>query len=244
MQYINEKMWIDLGEFLDMESFDSIHEEIIRKIAKNYNSIQTSGTPHSTLFDKTKKSFFEEKKINKSLAVNKDFSDKELDLYTRLDSVATLGSQLVLRGNRGYPESYRYKHLNEYSFETPCSVDFQFLFNWLTAQACFDEIGRVMFWINEPEQRTVLHTDYGNKNSTRKDMFIWITGINPKSMILYDDHTGVEHIVDSRACIFNNNNWHCSKGNSLHTSWSLRIDGVFNADWARAAGLAEYFGLV
>jgi hypothetical protein len=55
--------------------------------------------------------------------------------------------------------------------------------------------------------------------------------------------TGKEYLSDCRALTFNSTNPHCSLGNELFTAWSLRVDGVFNKDWAIKAGIAEYFNV-
>jgi hypothetical protein len=99
-----------------------------------------------------------------------------------------------------------------------------------------------MFWINEPNQITATHTDYGDINLDRRDMFIWLTGKFSKKILLQDE-LGTVHEISGRAMVFNTINWHCSKGHSDYVSWSLRIDGKFNTEWAKRVGISEYYGL-
>jgi hypothetical protein len=62
-------------------------------------------------------------------------------------------------------------------------------------------------------------------------------------LIAKDIDTGEEEFSTARACVFDTNNWHCSLGNNTFTSWSLRIDGSFNPEWARKIGIAGHYNL-
>ena len=239
MKLINGKSYIDLTNHLDMLAFDKLEEQIIYNMAKNAKYIEPSYTPHFSLMNKTLPGYLEERSNNK--LKYPDLGQTEINWYTKLTGTATLGIQLVLRANKGCPNTYGSKHLNEYSVNlAPCD-DFKFLFEWIESQNCFDEYGRTMFWINEPNQITAIHTDYGNVNLDKRDMFIWLTGRYPKQLLLKDKDTVCE--TTSKAIVFNTVNWHCSKGHSDYVSWSLRIDGKFNTEWAKRAGISEYYGL-
>jgi hypothetical protein len=240
MKLINEKMYIDLSNYLDLKSFDALEDRISYNIAKNEKYIEPSYTPHFSLLNKDMPGFLEEQHRHKNN--HPELNISEINWYTKLKGTATLGSQLLLRGNKGYPKTYPYKHLDEYSFNLSPYNDFKFLFDWIDAQKCFDEYGRTMFWINEPAQITAAHTDYGNINQDKRDKFIWLTGKFSKRILLHDG-LGTVHEISSRAMVFNTINWHCSKGHCDYVSWSLRIDGKFNTDWAERAGIKEYFGL-
>jgi hypothetical protein len=240
MKLINGKNWINLEDHLDINSFDILHDKITFAIAKNAKHIETSYTPRNTLFNPLP-GFLEERIKNKEMFP--EFDQSQINWYTKLKGTITLGTHLMLRGNKGYPRTYQYKHLNEYSADMPWANDFDFLFKWINDQKCFSEYGRVMFWINEPGQKTALHTDYGNINSEKKDMFIWLTGRFKKRIILKDNVTGETYLSSYRAMIFNNVNWHGSIGDEQFTSWSLRIDGVFLPEWAESVKIKEYFNL-
>jgi hypothetical protein len=241
MKLINGQMWIDLEEHLDMNAFDAMHDQIVHAIAKNAKYIEPSYTLEYTLLDKTRHGFLEEKLKNREKIP--EFKNDELNWYTKLQGASTLGSHLILRGNRGYPDSYPYKHLKENAVVLPASFDFDFLFEWLHNQNCFTEYGRTMFWINEPGQHTALHTDYGNINSNKKDMFIWLTGRFRKKIVLQDEVTGELHTSSHRAMIFNTINWHGSYGHDSCSSWSLRVDGNFNPEWAEKVGIREHYNI-
>ena len=206
MKLINGKKWINLEDHLDMDAFDALHDQIIFAISKNASHIEPSHTPSFTLL-KPLPAFLEERAKHKDTFPKLDQS--QLNWYTKLNGAITIGNQLLLRGNKGYPRTYQYKNLNEY----------------------------------EPGQTTAIHTDYGDINSEKKDMFIWLTGRFKKKIILKDENTNNVYISPHRAMIFNNVNWHGSIGNDQFSSWSLRIDGVFSPEWANAVNLTEYFKL-
>lgn len=241
MNLINEQMFIDLSPYLDMNSFDLLEDQISYNIAKNAKYIEPSYTPHSTLLNKELPGYLEERETYKT--THPELGISEINWYTKLKGSLTLGTHLLLRGNKSYPSAYKYKHLNEYSVNMPSYPDFNFLFKWIEDQGCFDEYGRTMFWISEPNQITALHTDYGNPTLDKRDTFIWLTGRYAKKILLRDDSSNIVHEADSRAMVFNTVNWHCSKGHVDFTSWSLRIDGRFNAEWADRAGIRAYYGL-
>jgi hypothetical protein len=239
MKLINEKIWINLESYLDMESFFSFENQISYNLAKNAKYIETSYTPCYSLFDRQLDGYHEKK-----IEYNIQFSELgryEINWYTKLQGTATLGNHLKIRENKGYPYTYKLKGLNEYTFNLAPYSDFKFLFDWIDEQNCFLEYGRTLFWINEPNQKTAFHTDYGDINSDNRDMFIWLTGQYPKTLLLLDDTTNKIYETNNRALVFNNVNWHCSKGHSDYVSWSLRIDGVFNPIWAEKVGIKNYF---
>jgi|APGre2960657404_1045060.scaffolds.fasta_scaffold07239_5 hypothetical protein len=239
MKLINDKLWINLENHLDMTTFDELHEQIIYAISKNAKYIEPSHTPKYTFLNTSNPGFAEERANNNKLLPKLNIA--QLNCYTKLSGSVTLGSQLMLRGTTAYPSRYVLKHLNDHCTDTACKNDFDFLFKWIEDQKCFNEYGRTLFWINEPAQRTALHTDYGNINSETRDMFIWLTGKFRKKILIKDNDTGELHESPYRAMIFNNVNWHGSCGHDEFSSWSLRIDGVFNPEWAEAVGINDYY---
>lgn len=241
MKLINGTCWINLENHLDMNSFDLLEDRINLAIAKNARYIEPSYTPQFSLFNNEMPGFLEKKQEYKT--THPELDPVQLGWYTKLSGAVTLGTHLVLRGNSGYPSTYRYKHLNKFSVDMPCKNDFDFLFKWIEDQQCFTEYGRSMFWINEPRQQTAFHTDYGNYNLDKRDMFIWITGRVSKKLIIKDPLTEELSVSPYRAMVFNTINWHASCGDDNFTSWSIRIDGSFNPEWANRVGVKEYYNL-
>lgn len=245
MHLINGKLFYDLENHLDMESFDALNDKIAFTLAKNEKHFGPSGTSQDTLFDQSKTSvFLKRDQILKSMPLG-TMSEKEALIYAKLTNAVTLGTHFVLRGNIGYPKTYALKHTTQFSKKFEFDDQFKFLFDWIDAQGCFSQYGRVIFWINEPRQVTTFHRDYPERTEARhRDPFIWLTGPTPKRLVLKDPVTEELHYSNTRACVFNTNNIHASEGHSLYTSWSLRIDGMFNKDWAQKVGIAEHFNLL
>lgn len=243
MKLINNKPFVNLEEHLDMDSFSKLEDRISYVLAKHSDSFKTSSTPQQTLYDRTQSIF-----VNKMIEYKNDpdlakLSNKQLEWYSKLNSAVTLGNSLVIRTKPGYPATYSIKHLDRFTVDEPWAPDFEFILEWVRNQRCFNEFGRVIFWINEPNQKTAWHRDYTDDTLYKKDPFIWLTGKNKKTLLLKNPSTGEDFASSSRALTFNSTNPHCSLGNELYTSWSLRIDGVFNKEWANKAGIAEYFNI-
>lgn len=242
MKLINNKPFVNLEEYLDMYSFSNIENQISLMLAKHYDKIQTSSTPQDTLYNDEHTMFTNKITEYKEDPNTTGFNNEQFELYAKLNSAVTLGRHLSIRANMGYPATYKYKHMNRLTTNLPWSSDFQFVFDWIDAQNCFSDYGRVIFWINEPNQKTAFHRDYSDNNNIR-DSFIWLTGKNKKKLVLKDSNTNEEHITNCRAVVFDSMNPHCSQGNEFFTSWSLRIDGLYNKDWATKVGIAEYFSV-
>jgi hypothetical protein len=244
MNLINNQIFYNLENFLDIESFDAINDKIAYTLAKNYHHFRPSGTSQDTLYDQSTLSVF--KKKDQLLKEIPTLSITEALFYSKLLGTVTLGTNFVLRGNIGYPATYSKKHLKETALINSFDSQFQFLFDWIDAQNCFSEYGRVMFWINEPNQKTAFHRDYPPnllQHKDTRDPFIWLTGTIPKKLVILDPDTNEVHHSNVRACVFDSHNVHSSQGHPLHAAWSLRIDGKFNKEWAENAGIAEYFNV-
>lgn len=244
MQLINNQIFYNLENYLDMKSFDEMNDKIAYALATNHTHFSPSGTTQRTLYDQSTLSVY--KKRDQILEEMPALSRLDALFYAKLSGTVTLGNNFILRGNKGYPAKYDEKHLRASAILQPFDDQFKFLYDWIDAQNCFTEYGRVLFWVNEPCQKTAFHRDYPEndlKHKDVKDTFIWLTGIIPKRLIVKDTDTGEIHRSDSRACVFNTHNVHSSEGHPQCAAWSLRIDGKFNKDWAAKAGIAEYFNL-
>jgi hypothetical protein len=244
MQLINNQIFYNLENYLDMESFDKINDKITYALSKNWRHFRTSGTTQNTLYDQSTLSVY--KKRDQLLKEMPSLLKLEALFYAKLSGTVTLGNNFILRGTKRYPAKYVEKHLSKSAELQPFDNQFKFLYDWIDAQNCFTEYGRVLFWVNEPCQKTAFHQDYPTNNVNYKDVkdsFIWLTGIVPKKLVIKDPDTGETHHSTSRACVFNTNNIHSSLGHPECTAWSLRIDGNFNKDWAIKAGIADYYNV-
>ena len=236
---INNELFIDLEPFLDLPKIYKYYEEIAYGIAKNCDRIYPTPTSQASFLNQ---------ELVAHPVVSAEIKNKYPELAYRQSEAmakflgsANLGSMLQLKKNN---VAYKYKHLSEFNEHTEAAKDFKFLFNWIEEQDCFEEYGRVVFFLNEPWQQGVIHHDYENsKLNVYKDMFIWIKGPIKKHFFVYDEETDQKYYCPYSASIFNNNNYHGSENNNWYSSWSLRIDGVFKKSWADKVKISDYFNL-
>ena len=238
MRLISNQLFYDLENYLDMRSFDKLNDQINLALAKNFQHFRPSGTGQHSLYDQNFISIYN--KRDEVLKTYPELSQLHALFYAKLCGSVTLGTNFIVRGTKGYPSKYCEKHLKKSALIHGFDDQFKFLFDWIDAQDCFDEYGRVIFWINEPGQSTTLHRDYPLGEGLN-DPFIWFTGIIPKQLTILDEETNTTHYSTSRACVFDSNNIHASTGHPQYAAWSLRVDGKFNKEWAKKAGIAGHF---
>lgn len=234
---INNNIFINLESFLDMKKFYSLEESIDYNLAKNYVYTNEGTTCEDCLYDKNFLTFTDTFRSLKLL--HPELNDSQLSELTKFKT-CNLGKILFVK--KITTKNYDKKHLKEYASSTNCEKDFKFLIDWIDDQECFTEYGRIMFFLNEPNQTTAVHRDYSVFYPHEKDMFIWLTGMKKrKRLFVLDPDTNVEYENIYRACLFENDNYHYSRGIENLRSWSLRIDGIFNRNWAKKVGIENFF---
>ena len=150
----------------------------------------------------------------------------------------TLGESLVLASI----SKFATKHLKSTVNRRKFAGDFQFIFDWIDAQECFEEYGRVMFFLSEPNTTGKIHRDYPSwAIHSPSDMFLWISGSAEKQIFVYDENTKEQVSAKSRAVLFDNCNYHGATNNSNSVEWSLRVDGIFKKQWAEKVGIYNHF---
>lgn len=181
-------------------------------------------------------------------ARNKIFTDKELEYYNQIPAINTEQRikytalvtpalhpfwTVFLRLNRVVDG----RRMSNKSVEADCewsdqTKHFPQLMN-LIEQLPFAEIGRVMFFITEPNNETIPHYDDSLDVTDRpNDDFIWFTTSNRyKRIYVLDPETNEKHYPDqSKKFIwFNEMDYHGTDSVSRLT-FSVRIDGKFQAD--------------
>lgn len=96
----------------------------------------------------------------------------------------------------------------------------------------FKEIGRVIFFMTEPNNQLVPHIDSYTGYDRPNDDFIWFTTKpSTKTVFVMDGDTKEKHYQESgkRFIWFNEFDYHGTDPVS-HFSFSIRVDGVFNDD--------------
>ena len=240
MYLIDNQHFINLEQYLNIDSFDDMWDSMCLAIGQSYADIQPGPTPQQTLYDQNETSYFDLRNKIKQQFPDLDF--RQTNTVALMSKTVTIGNVLNLKVVKSYPEFYNFKHLDSYTTLTESGKNFSFLFDWINNQNCFEQFGRTVLFINWAGQKGSIHRDYYDTNlNNRKDQFIWISSKHPKKFFLFDDTTNQKHYNNYRACIFNNCNFHGSENNQNYATWSLRIDGIFNRQWSKEIGLEKYY---
>lgn len=106
----------------------------------------------------------------------------------------------------------------------------------------FESIGRVLYFVHEHDCDLVKHSDLKHSrdpavryvaNNPHEAEFVWIRATKDKGFYVYDEATGTKHHVKGYAAWFNSFDVHGGDPTDNMT-YSLRVDGVFQADFRRA----------
>lgn len=244
---INDKAWIDLEPFIDIESLAVQKPKIAAALAASHQFRYPSLVGvQDNLHDQ---SLVELGDYAKKIARDPSYQHAKLlellgsmpkiHLYCKyMYDVVSLNEAIHLRSVRG--GDYFNKHLASHCVDTPASKFFNFFREWLDAQNIFSEYGRTVFFINEPGVSSIKHRDYPDSIS-RKDNFIWMSLDGRKNFWVWDDVNDIKHNITSRAAVFDNANWHGSDP-CQYTGWSLRVDGIFSDEFLDKTGLRDYYG--
>jgi hypothetical protein len=236
MKLINNQYFITLDQHLDLTTLDSYEEEMCLAFGRSEKYISLASPPTKSILNSFNQIAFQDVR-NEASQKYPDLNKKELEWYSTIKGGGTTGYVLFLRNIKNYPKDYAYKAKSSYCINSPISENFKFLFKWIEDQNCFDEYGRVLFFISLPGQEGMIHKDNVSIEYI-KDSFIWITGSRfPKSIFLYDKDNNQKFYANSRSVFFNNQNYHGTENKNTGASWSLRVDGVFKDCFLKNIGL-------
>ena len=93
----------------------------------------------------------------------------------------------------------------------------------------FQEFGRIVLFITEPNEETLIHYDGGSADSLKNantEMIYFRPGSNKKKIFIWDDSAKKEYLINSTASFWNDLDYHGVHASNGKT-FSLRIDGVF-----------------
>jgi hypothetical protein len=238
MLTVLNKPYLNLDQFLDIESLDQIEDDIILGIAKTRSTAgpTNSGTGY---IDKTKKSVPElyREIINDPSHpyYNLIKSMKDWEPYTFIQykwPSHTLGHCILLRVG----SSYETKNSAITTKDFPAIHNFKKLIDWVNSQHIFKEVGRIIIFLNDPYSKTIEHRDYPDGIS-RKDNFIWINPLERKQFYIKDGET--KHYIKSKVAFFDSANIHGSDSCDTST-FSIRFDGVFSEEFLEKTQLNNY----
>lgn len=237
---IDNKPYVNLDQFLDIDSLNQLEDDIILGIAKTR---ATAGPTNSGpgYVDRSKQSVPEiyrhimstpNHPYHNLLKSLKNWEPQTFIQYKWPSHV--LGSCILLR----IGDSYTTKHLNSNSRDLPAIKHFDSLINWIKSQNIFEEMGRIVIFLNDPFGKTIEHSDYIDVSENKKDNFIWLNPLRRKKFFIKDQDT--KHYIESTSAFFNSSDVHGSDPSDTST-FSIRFDGVFKKEFIQKIGLERYF---
>lgn len=246
MYTITSLPYIDLSEYVDLLGINLIKNDIIVGIVKSRELITEGGASTYNCYNKTMHSIIDvmhnarspfyihnEYGINYEFYKKLNFVPRDCTMFAKYSGAyQQMGQVLFLRNtelitNKSLPSCY----------DTPAYINFNSLKEWITNCQAFDEIGRILIFLNSPNEVHSIHRD---TFTGRPDNFI-IINLDPtkKELSVYGDNN-VKHVIDCKVSVFDIRNYHGTVGGD-HPSWTLRIDGKFNKKWAESAGIWSHF---
>ncbi len=244
MQGIDGTPYIDCESFLDMTSLQELELEITSGIAMSKMQAGIYGP-----------GIVESAKYGNFLFMKKEIeSNPELVKKYRWDQMDTNQKRLFLKLYKNLYSPNNSVYLKEAKDMTNLQVyldkandtlytwndnikHFPGLKSWLDELigTVFTKFGRTLFFIHEHDCKLLTHRD-GTQYRPHKTEFLWINPTGNKSFYIYDEATGQQHYVQSKAAFFNDLDMHGGDPTSSMT-WSLRIDGVFTDEFRKKLGV-------
>jgi hypothetical protein len=220
--------YLALDHYLDTKKFDVIVDDIIIGIAKSKYAAGPTNTGPGYI-DREKQSAVEIRDAILSdplhpyhSILNKLKNWEPLTFVQYKWPSHILGQCLVLRQSENI--DYLSKHDASKCKDYPIMANFTSFMEWLAVENIFEEIGRIVVFLNDPGSVPIEHRDYPDGVS-RKDQFIWISPLGSKKFYIRDDSTKV--YFESRFCYFDNANIHGAEPVDYST-FSIRVDGKFS----------------
>ena len=246
MHLINDNVFVDLTPHVDINRLQEIEKDIIIGIVKSKEQMYDHGCNEKNAFNRSVPSL-----VNASLeAVLKDpnnpnfkyykelnFNAQRCSMFNRyLGKYTQMGQLMTLRVWKN-PGDVHLKGSGTDCVDFPCYQNFPALKEWINNLKIFNEIGRIIFWFNAPNEPHTIHRD---TFVGHPDHFILIN-LHPenKDLFVLDDSDN-KIIIPAKAFCFDVRNYHGTQGKDFY-SWTLRIDGKFNEDWAKSIGIWDYF---
>lgn len=249
MYLIDGQPYIDLTNEIDFDGFQAIENDINFGLAKSRAYFRDTGASVLNCYDKSIPSISDlMKKVVKPDFPNYEYYKKLgfnltdcLAFAKYTDVYQSMGCSLQLRTFK--QEAYsKPNHMAQKSdadafYDNVCFDNFPSLKKWIENLKIFTETGRIVFFTNAPNESSSLHKD---TFVGHVDNFI-LLNLHPerKTIFIYDEEHDAHLNIDSKAFVFDPRNWHGATSSSH--SWTLRIDGKFDPDWARSLGIWEYF---
>ena len=245
MFLINGQVYLDLEPYVDMEGLMKIEKDIIYGIVKSRNSFTDGGASYHNFYDPSVPSLLDQcwkpqitdpNNPNYEYFKKLDFSISDCRMFARYALRNRQMGQTIHLRNRPQGGSVGKANADE-NVDTKLYQHFPTLKKWINNLKIFDSIGRIVFWFNAPGEGGAIHKD---QFIGRPDHFILINlNLDSKDLFVLDNN-GNKHIIKSRAFAFDGRNFHGTQGKDSY-SYTFRIDGVYNKEWAESIGVWDHF---
>lgn len=248
MHLINNNYYYDLAPHINMADLERIYPKIVLGIVRAGQAgyIKDSGAEYENFLDKTNPSITNTS--GESFLKNPDNPYYKFYEYLNFDinacrsfnkyvmDVSMMGQLLTLRGY-GHADIYSKSDSNA-NYDYPAYSYFPALRKWIEKLKIFDSIGRIIFWFNAAKEPASVHRD---TFLGYPDHFLLVNmRLNRKEFFVINDETQEEMLIDTKAFVFDTRNYHGTRGGDF-SGFTFRIDGVYNKEWAQAAGIWDHF---
>lgn len=264
---INGNIYINMEQYLDMDTFDKLQPEIYsgfaqaRYFAKEGTWMEPGFTfenmsykvdwipIYQALNDFMKLPDNDPIKVEGIKLWPTNFKDyKQRNLFTRYLKMAMGANDpyiyYFLWEEGDWNDRPGERQMTEESKYFPGVVDWVLK---LKENKIFEHIGRVIFFHCEHDGLPFEHRDLDIKNGMNQSFphrneFIHIRPDTRNQFYLWDPEKKMKHTLNTRAAWWNDQDWH--GGNRIKTqSYGLRIDGKFTQDFRKVLGIEhlEYY---
>ena len=257
---INNRPYIDMAPYLNMDQFTGLQPEIIRGFAeaREFAKEGTWMAPGFTFEDMSYKHNW--KPIYEAMAqflqlpddnplkiagmpLYKDFSNyKQRNKFTRFLKMA-MGAYdpyiyYFLWEEGSWDDRTGQRKLTEEAQYFPNTVKWV---EQLITDNIFEHIGRVIFFHCEHDGIPFEHRDLDAKNGINnpgphRNEFIHVRPNTKKAFYLWDPEQKDKTYLNTRAAWWNDNDWHGGE-KIMEQSYSLRIDGKFTEEFRTKLGI-------
>ena len=263
---INNKPYIDLDQYMDMDTFDKLQPEIFRgfALARPYAKEGTWMKPGFTTEEMSYQ--WNWKPIYKAVEEYLELPDDHpikvggWELYSNIKDHNTRNIfTRYLKMSMGAYDPYTYYYLyeegdwNDRGAPRNRTTEAEYFPNtveWVEKTLdnnIFEHIGRVIFFVCEHDGIPFEHRDLDIKNGLNvikphRNEFIHIRPNTKKGFYIWDPEKQNKVYINSRCAWWNDVDWH-GGDKIMEQSYSLRIDGKFSEEFREKLGIShiEYY---
>jgi hypothetical protein len=240
---INNKPFVDVSTFIDLNSFSSLHPEICNGFVKAKNLCELG------LLDVDK---IDQEHINLS-----NYDDRLKPIYYLHDIFKSLpdddpvkiagskfqGNDLILYLTYALGAHNPFKIYSLFNFTDDWMMDssirnyteisqyFPSLINWINQLKVFSHIGKAYFLVLEGGGISIEHCDLNPRDGVINE-FIHIRSDLTRPFYIKDMNTSEKFYINTKAVYFNDQDYHGGDA-TPNSTYALRIDGVFSDEFRK-----------